>query len=145
MCIRDSYTGAGLITIEQDKVHAYKWFKTDQESSIQSIELPEGIEGTGYINVSFVRDINSPEIYTSPLSYAVKPFAVDKQKHRVDITLETAEIVRPGKPMAINFSPSKPSKIVVFALNDGILQVADYSTSRPLDHYLQKTALEVKA
>ena len=142
--IKAPYTGAGLITIEQSKVHTYKWFKTDQESSIQSIELPEGIEGTGYVNVSFIRDASSPEIYTSPLSYAVAPFAVDKRKRRVDIELETDEIVRPGKPMAINFSTSKPSKIVVFAINEGILQVANYSTPEPLSHYLRKTALEVQ-
>jgi len=144
LSIKAPYTGAGLITIEQSKVHAYKWFKTDQESSIQTIELPEGIEGTGYINVSFVRDASSPEVYTSPLSYAVEPFSVDKQKRRVDIRLETAEVVRPGKPMAIKFSTSKPSKIVVFAINEGILQVANYSTPEPLSHYLRKTALEVQ-
>jgi len=142
--IKAPYTGAGLITIEQSKVHAYKWFKTDQESSIQTIELPAGIEGTGYINVSFVRDAGSPEIYTSPLSYAVTPFSVDKRKRRVDIELKTDEVVRPGKPMAINFSTSKPSKIVVFAINEGILQVSNYSTPKPLSHYLRKTALEVE-
>jgi len=142
--IKAPYTGAGLITIEQAKVHAYKWFKTNEESSIQSIDLPEGIEGTAYINVSFVRDVNSPEIFTSPLSYAVKPFAVDKKKRRVDIQLDSAEIVRPGKTMEIGFSTSKPSKIVIFAIDEGILQVADYSTPKPLDHYLRKTALEVQ-
>ena len=142
--IKAPYTGAGLITIEQAKVHAYKWFKTDQESSIQSIQLPEGIEGTGYINVSFVRDVNSPEIFTSPLSYAVQPFAVDKRKRRVDIELDTAEVVRPGKTMEIGFRTSKPSKIVVFAIDEGILQVAKYSTPKPLAHYLRKTALEVE-
>ena len=142
--IKAPYTGAGLITIEQAKVHTYKWFKTDQQSSIQSIELPEGIEGTGYINVSFVRDVSSPEIYTSPLSYAVMPFSIDKSKRRVDIDLKTDKIVRPGKPMNIGFSTSKPSKIVVFAINEGILQVADYSTPQPLSHYLRKTRLEVE-
>jgi len=34
--------------------------------------------------------------------------------------------------------------IAVFAINEGILQVADYQTPRPLEHYLRKTALEVE-
>lgn len=144
MSIKAPYIGAGLITIEQDKVYAYKWFKTDQQSSVQSITLPDGIEGTAYINVSFIRDAGSKEIYTSPLSYAVAPFSIDRSKRRIDISLDHNEIVRPGKAMKIGYSTSKPSKIVVFAINEGILQVANYSTPAPLDHYLKKQALEVQ-
>ncbi|MBV1911320.1 MAG: hypothetical protein KUG78_18645, partial [Kangiellaceae bacterium] len=72
MNIRAPYKGAGLITIETNKVIKHKWFKTEQESSVQRIQLPDDIEGTGYINVSFLRDASSDEIFTAPLSYAVK-------------------------------------------------------------------------
>ena len=143
MNIRAPYSGAGLITIETDKVHHFKWFKSDTESTVQTIRIPENLEGTGYINVAFVRDAGSKEIFTSPLSYAVKPFSIDKSKRRVDIDLETAEIVRPGKPMRIGFRSSKPSRIAIFAIDEGILQVAGYQTPQPLDHFLKKRALDV--
>ena len=144
LSLKAPYVGAGLITIESNKVHAFKWFKTDQESTVQQIELPTDIEGTGYINVSFVRDVSSNEIFTSPLSYAVKPFSIDTSKRRVDITLEADDLVRPGKAMDIKFSTSRPSKIAVFAVDEGILQVAKYQTPNPLSHYLKKRALGVE-
>ncbi len=142
--IKAPYSGAGLITIETDRVHQFKWFKTKEESTLQNIRLPENLEGTGYVNVSFVRDIGSKEIYTSPLSYAVQPFSIDKSRRRIDITLETKEIVRPGKPMEIGFATSKPSRIAVFAVDEGILQVAGYATPDPLGHFLKKRSLDVK-
>jgi len=73
------YTGAGLITIERDKVYATQWFKATSTSSIQKIRLPADFEGNGYLNVAFVRGLDSKEIYMSPLSYAVLPFKVDQE------------------------------------------------------------------
>ena len=144
MSLKAPYFGAGLISIETDKVHTFKWFKTDQESTVQEITLPDDVEGTAYINVAFVRDVSSKEIFTSPLSYAVQPFSIDKGKRRVDIDLSAQELVRPGKPMEIKYSTSKPAKIAIFAVDEGILQVANYSTPDPLSHYLKKRALDVQ-
>src|SRR5690606_28627466 len=50
--IRAPYEGAGLITIERERVYAWKWFKTSTTSSIQRIKLPEGLEGNAYLSVT---------------------------------------------------------------------------------------------
>ena len=144
LSIRAPYTGSGLITIETNHVHQYKWFKTNAESSVQTMMTPKDLQGTGYVNVTFVRDVTSKEVFTSPLSYAVQPFSVDSSKHRVDIELQTEEIVRPGKSMPIRFKTSKASRIALFAVDEGILQVAKYKTPDPLSHFLKKRALDVE-
>ncbi|KTC86786.1 alpha-2-macroglobulin [Legionella brunensis] len=137
------YTGAGLITIERDKVYSTQWFKTSTTSSVQKIYIPEDFQGNGYVNVAFVRDWNSPDIFISPLSYSVTPFSVDHDSHNVHITLNTPELGRPGEPFTINYSSDKPGKIIVFAVDEGILQVANYTTPDPLSFFFQKRALEV--
>ncbi|KTD20064.1 Alpha-2-macroglobulin [Legionella lansingensis] len=137
------YTGAGLITIERDKVYATQWFKTSMTSSVQRIHIPEDFQGNGYVNVAFVRDWNSPDIYLSPLSYNVTPFSVDHDNHNIHIHLSTPELARPGEPFVINYNSDKPGKIIVFAVDEGILQVANYATPDPLSFFFQKRALEV--
>lgn len=144
MNIKAPYAGAGLITIESDKVHHFKWFNTDTESTIQTIRIPDELEGTGYVNVAFVRDVGSKEIFSSPLSYAVKPFSIDKDKRKIDVTLDISDIIRPGKPMKIGYTASKKSRIAIFAVDEGILQVAKYKTPDPLGHFLKKRSLEVE-
>ena len=143
MSIKAPYAGAGLITIETDKVHSHKWFKTKEESTIQHIRVPKNIEGNAYVNVTFVRDISSKEVFTSPLSYAVMPFSIDTRKRQIDIALKHQDIVRPGKAMDISFNTSKPARIAIFAVDEGILQVAHYKTPNPLAHFLKKRALNV--
>jgi alpha-2-macroglobulin len=144
MNIKAPYSGAGLISIETDKVHRYKWFKTESVSTLQTIRVPEDLEGTAYVNVTFVRDVGSKEIFTSPLSYAVQPFSIDKSNRQIDVELSVNEIVRPGKPMEITYRASKDSKMVIFAVDEGILQVAKYETPAPLDHFLKKRSLDVQ-
>lgn len=137
------YTGSGLITIERDKVYATQWFKTDTTNSVQKIHIPKDFKGNGYVNVAFVRDWNSPEIFISPLSYSVVPFTVNHEEHAVNIELDTPALARPGEPFHIQYKTDKPSKIIVFAVDEGILQVTHYKTPDPLAYFFQKRALEV--
>lgn len=141
--IKAPYKGAGLITIERDKVYSVKWFKADTNTSVQRIKLPDSIEGNGYVSVSFIRDINAKEIFMSPLSYGVVPFVVNRKKQTLDIKLGGADLAKPGQTYKMKYSSNRPAKIVVFAVDEGILQVAGYHTPDPLSYFFQKRALEV--
>jgi len=137
------YTGSGLITIEREKVFAAQWFSTDKTSTVQHIRMPEGLDGTGYINVSFIRALDSREIFMSPLSYGVMPFQANHDRRKVTVTLDTIKESKPGDPLKITYKTDRPGKIVVFAVDEGILQVTGYTTPDPLDYFFQKQALSV--
>ena len=138
------YTGSGLITIERDKVYACQWFKADTTSSVQHVRLPDAFDGTGYVNVSFIRSLDSKEIFMSPLSYGVEPFTANREKRALKIDLGCAKEAKPGEPLSISYKTSRPSKIVVFAVDEGILQVTGYEVPDPLEYYFRKYALMVQ-
>ena len=138
------YAGSGLITIERDKVYALRWFKTDAASSVQRIKVPDGFEGSGYINVALIRALDSKEVFTSPLSYGVVPFTANIEKRRLKVELQTAAIAKPGEPFHISYKTDRPSKIAVFAVDQGILQVSDYKLPDPLGFFFRKCALGVE-
>lgn len=144
LSITAPYTGYGLITVEKEKVYAYKWFKTDTNVMTQSIKVPEGLEGNGYVNVTFVRDIASKDIFTKPLSYAVMPFNIDKSKRNIGITFKTPDVVMPGEEISIEYSADKNGKIIVYGVDEGILQVAGYKLPDPLNYFMRKVALSVR-
>ncbi|BBO75929.1 alpha-2-macroglobulin [Desulfosarcina widdelii] len=143
MSVTAPYTGTGLITIESDRVHAFKWFTAETTGTLASIRVPDGLEGNAYVCVSFVRDAGSKEIFTSPLSTAVAPFTIDRSRRQLEVSLEVDKRVRPGKAMTIGYATEKPSRVAVFAVDEGILQVAGYHTPKPIDHFMRKRALEV--
>ena len=137
------YAGAGLITIERERVHAFKWFRSDTNTTLQSIRLPDHMEGNAYVNVAFIRDIDSPEIFVSPLSYAVAPLVIDRAARRLGIAITAPAMLRPGDELVLGYTAPTPSRWVLFAVDEGILQVAKYETPDPLDIFLRKKALQV--
>ncbi|MDR1026463.1 MAG: hypothetical protein LBL47_03595, partial [Lactobacillus sp.] len=143
MQVTAPYTGYGLITIEKDKVYARKWFKADTLASTQTIKLPYNVEGNAYVNVAFIRDLKSKEIFMSPLSYAVAPFDINKEKRTINIELDVPTVVKPGESLNINYKASENGKIIIYGVNEGILQVSKYQTPKPLAFFMPKKALRV--
>jgi uncharacterized protein YfaS (alpha-2-macroglobulin family) len=142
--IKAPYTGNGLITIEREKVYAWKWFHTSETASVQKIKVPAELEGGGYVSVSFVRDSASEEVFMSPLSYATAPFSISRGKRALTVKVETDDLVKPGTTLTMKVSANHKGRAMVFAVDEGVLHVAHYKTPDPLGHFLQKRALSVR-
>ena len=141
--IRAPYAGSGLITIERDKVYAHAWFHADTTSSVQHITVPADFEGNGYINVQYIRDPSSDEVFMSPLSYGVVPFSVNLDARRNPLTVDAPALVKPGETVTFKLHSTQPTKAVLFAVDEGILQVARYKLGDPLKFFFRKRMLEV--
>lgn len=141
--IRAPYVGAGLITVERDRVFHSQWFKTTTTSSVQRITLPQDFEGNGYVSVQFLRDPSSDELFMSPLSYGVAPFGPDLAERTQPIEFEAPKLVKPGDTLVMRVAPGEASRVAVLAVDEGILQVARYRNPDPLAFFFQKRMLEV--
>ena len=53
------------------------------------------------MNVAFVRDPSSDEIYTSPLSYGVQPFVIDMANRRAALKIDVPALVKPGETLQL--------------------------------------------
>ncbi|TXK62054.1 alpha-2-macroglobulin family protein [Alkalisalibacterium limincola] len=143
LSLRAPYPGRGVITIERDRVHAHTWFEADTTASVQRIRVPEGIEGNAYVSVQYLRDPDSPEIFTSPLSWGVAPFEIDRDARTLPLAIELEPRVRPGEAQAITVRSGSPARVALFVVDEGILQVAGYRVPDPLDHFLRKRMHQV--
>ncbi|MGH8029532.1 MAG: alpha-2-macroglobulin, partial [Arenimonas sp.] len=139
--VRAPYAGRGLVTIERDKVYAHAWFQADTTASVQKITVPADFEGNGYVNVQFLRDPGSDEVFMSPLSYGVLPFEVDRTARTQPISIAVPKVNRPGAEIPVTLTTQGKARVVLFAVDEGILQVARYRTPDPLGHFFAKRAL----
>ena len=144
IAINAPYAGSGLITIERDRVYAHTWFTSPTTSSVQKIRIPADFVGNGYINVQFVRDPNSPEIFMSPLSYGILPFTTSLDSKRAKLDVEVPDLLKPGDTLNMKVTTNQAEKVIVFAVDEGILQVAKYKLQDPLDTLLPKRRLQVQ-
>jgi uncharacterized repeat protein (TIGR01451 family) len=138
------YAGAGLITLEREKVLYSQWFQSDTTASVQKIQIPADVDGTVYCNVSYVRSLSSPDIMMSPLSYATEPITITPMKHRMSVTLDAPKLVKPGEIVKVGYRTEEASRIIIYAVDEGIHQITNYKRPQPLDFFFRKQALEVR-
>jgi uncharacterized protein YfaS (alpha-2-macroglobulin family) len=142
--INTPYTGSGLLTIERDKVYAAQWFHADTLSSVQHIKVPQGIVGNAYVSVAFVRSLDSKEIFASPLSYGVQPFSIARSEYTTTVELHAPDKVKPGSNLEVDYHLSAPGRVLLYAVDEGILQFARYRNPEPVQSFVPKRALEVE-
>lgn len=138
------YEGIGLITLERDRVAQHVWFKAPAGHSVHSLVIPNNFEGRGYINVTMGRAIGSPEIFMQPHSFAVAPLTVNAAGRDMGLHIEAPRTVLPGTSITAKLTARKPGKALVFAVDEGVLQLTRFSTPDPLRYLLLDRALEVK-
>ncbi|HCN76480.1 MAG TPA: hypothetical protein DIT13_04690 [Verrucomicrobiales bacterium] len=139
-----AYTGAGLLTIERERVLGWQWFKAGTPATVQTIRVPDTLEGSAYVSASFVRGLDSKEFFASPLSHAVAHFTANPDKRRIQVTLDAPEKVRPGDELKIGFQAARPCRVVIYAVDAGIHQITDYKLPDALAHLNRKRALETE-
>ena len=138
------YFGAGLVTLEREKVLTSQWFKTETKSTSVRFKIPADAEGTYYINAAFLRGTSSPEVFHNPLSYAAAPLRVMSVGKKLTFQLDAPHEVRPGSEAHFGITSNKPARLVVYAVDEGIHQITAYKLPLPLDYFLRKQALEVR-
>lgn len=138
------YTGSGLITLERDGVEAFEWFKAGAGDSAHAIKVPDNFEGKGYVVVSFIRSGESPAVYMSPHTYAVAPFEANIRQRDMGIALDVPEKTSPGERMKIRLSSRDRGSAILFAVDEGILQLTNYQMPKPLMALLSDRALSVR-
>lgn len=138
------YAGAGVVTLERDRVLSHYWFRTETTQTTVRIRVPDDSEGTVYVNAAFVRSPSSPEVFHSPLSYAAAPLRITPVQRQLEVKLDTPAVVRPGSEARFGFTASQTSRLVLYAVDEGIHQITRYELPRPLDYFTRKQALEVR-
>lgn len=138
------YDGTGLVTLERDSVVVHEWINVMSGNSVHTLKIPADFEGRGFINVSVARALTSPEIFMQPHSYALAPITVNMDARDMGLRLTVPEKVLPGQSMTVTVNAKTPGRVVVFAVDEGVLQLTRFETPDPLKYLLLDRALEVQ-
>ena len=138
------FDGTGLVTIERDAVAAHAWFKAKAGESVQTIAIPKDFEGKGYVCVSFVRDAASDAVYMKPHAYAAAPFLCGLEARDMGISIQAPDKVLPGETMKVKVKSKEKGRVLLFAVDEGILSLTRFATPKPLNDLLADRGLDVE-
>lgn len=138
------YAGYGLLTLERDGVAAHRWFRAQAGESEHQIAIPANFEGRAYVNAALIRAWDSPDIYMEPLSHAVVPLTVAMDRRDLGLKLEAPAKAKPGEMIEIRLTSRERGRALLFAVDEGVLQLTNFQTPRPLNNLLLDRSLDVE-
>lgn len=116
---------------------------TDVKEGTAQIKIPVGKDwGTGaYVVATLRRPLDTAAQRMPGRAIGLKWFGIDKNGRTLEVKLSPPTLVRPGTTLKLpvklgGLSPGEDAKIVVAAVDVGILNLTNYKPPAPDDYYL---------
>jgi uncharacterized protein YfaS (alpha-2-macroglobulin family) len=120
----------------------------DVKEGTQQVRLTVGKEwGTGaYVLATLRRPLDAAALRMPGRAIGLKWFGIDKKTRTLQVALSPPPLVRPGTALKIpvklgGLNPGEDAKIVVAAVDVGILNLTNYKPPAPDDYYLGQRRL----
>lgn len=116
---------------------------TDIKEGTAQVKIPVGKDwGTGaYVVTTLRRPLDAAAQRMPGRAIGLKWFGIDKSSRTLQVSLSPPALVRPGTTLKLpvklgGLSPGEDAKIVVAAVDVGILNLTNYKPPAPDDYYL---------
>jgi alpha-2-macroglobulin len=136
------FTGKILVTLETDKVIDHFYIETDKRAASFTLDIKEEYLPNVFISATLFR---AHEVSDIPLTVAhgYASVKVDNPNYKMPVSIEAVEKSRSNTKQTIKIKAKPNSALTIAVVDEGILQVAGYSTPDPYNFYYQKRALLV--
>src|SRR5712691_3716026 len=121
---------------------------TDVKEGTAQVKIPVGKDwGTGaYVVATLRRPLDAAALRMPGRAIGLKWFGIDKKTRALAVNLSPPALVRPGATMKIpvklgGLNPGEDAKIVIAAVDVGILNLTNYKPPAPDDYYLGQRRL----
>jgi alpha-2-macroglobulin len=137
------FSGRMLVTMETDKVVSYQYIDIP-DTRTASIDLAVGIDDLP--NVYITATLFKPhDISDIPLTVAhgFVSVKVEEKDRKMNVDIIAQKTVRSKTHQQVKIKASPNSMVTLAAVDNGVLQISDFETPDPYNHFYTKRALEV--
>ena len=140
--LKTPFDGRMLITLETDHVISYQYVDVDKRQAHVSLPLTADDLPNVYITATL---ITPHELSDVPLTVAhgFQSVKVEARERHMPVEIEAQASVRSHTHQKVTVKASPGSMITLAAVDNGVLQVTDFTTPDPYAHFYARRALEV--
>jgi len=141
------FDGQALVAVETHRVVDYEWISVEAGDNQWSFQLDQFVPNA-YVSAFVIKDphLESSEAFVPERAFGVTPVEVVPSRHEGSLELSVPDEVRPSSSFDVQVDAQVgdgPAWVTVAAVDQGILQLTDYTSPNPLDTILAKRALGV--
>ena len=138
------FSGRMLVTIETDHVISHQYVEVSNRTASVDLRVNADHVPNVYITATLIKP---HEVSDIPLTVAhgFKNVTVEDKGRKINVKVEAQKTVRSKTHQKVTVKAAPGSFVTLSAVDNGVLQVSDFKTPNPYDHFYQKKALQVSA
>ena len=139
------FDGTMLVTVERNGVFTSEFIQAKNNAASLSIPVEEKYLPNAYISAVLFRKIKEQNL---PLlaGHGFAPLMVERSSDRLTVEISSPEKIRPKTKQEVTVKVNGAEKVFVTlaAVDEGILQIKNYSTPDPYGFFYARKALETE-
>ncbi len=141
------FSGRMLITLERDSIYFYKYITVEKGSAELTVPIQEDYLPNIFVTATLFKPHSAKNMAPFVVGYGFNNINVEKKEYKLDLQIIAPEKIKPSRTQSITIK-SKPEKdiyITLAAVDEGILQIKNYTTPNPYKFMYARKALWVKS
>lgn len=147
--IKAPFAGKLLLTIEREKIISYRTVRLTGNTATLDIPVKSSYRPNVFIAGTLIRSTKSLKEHSPARAFGVVPLKLDTESNRFSVEIDAPEEIRPNTDLTVNFqvngTHSPYSHVTIAAVDEGILQLTNFSVPDPHSYFYRQRGLKTAA
>ncbi|MBC8153099.1 MAG: alpha-2-macroglobulin family protein, partial [Bacteroidetes bacterium] len=136
------FNGKLLVTVERNRVMEYHWLTTDAKSAEFSFSVGDEHLPNVYVTATLIRALDNANLPLT-VAHGFAPVLISDADTKLPVTITAVAQSRSKTKQVIRVKTSANAQVTIAVVDEGILQLKNFTTPDPHGFFYQKRALEV--
>lgn len=142
LLFKTPFSGRMLITMETDKVVSYQYVNVENRTASVDLKMSAEHLPNVYITATLIKPHEVSEIPLT-VAHGYKSVKVEEKSRKINVEIVAQKSVRSRTHQKVTVKAAANSYVTLAAVDNGVLQITDFNTPNPYDHFYAAKALEV--
>ncbi len=136
------FSGRMLVTMETDKVISWQYVDVDKRTASLDLKLGPDDLPNAYITATLIKPHELSDIPLT-VAHGFESVKVEEKERHIPMEILSERSVRSHTHQKVRVRAEPNSMVTLAAVDNGVLQISDFGTPDPYDHFYARRALEV--
>lgn len=142
LLFKTPFSGRMLITMETDKVVSYQYVNVENRTASVDLKITADHLPNVYVTATLIKPHDVSEIPLT-VAHGYKSLKVEEKSRKINVEIVAQKSVRSRTHQKVTVKAAPNSFVTLAAVDNGVLQITDFKTPDPYNHFYAAKALEV--
>ncbi len=138
------FSGNMLVTMETDHVVSYQYVNVQDRTASLDLKLTVDDLPNVYLTATLFKPHSISDIPLT-VAHGFQNIKVEEPDRRMKVEIASKKTVRSKTHQVVTVNAAPNSMVTLAAVDNGVLQISDFATPNPYEHFYSRRALDVDA